>query len=151
VALDVEIATLIVKIMALNAENVALKFEIVVLTVEIVALTVEIVTLTVENVALNAEIVTLIVEIVALIVNQFLHGRQLLYMNSRHFGNYEEQLKTNLCLWLRASLIYTNNCATRCNIKISIYYLAFSLHSLHVCTVHHWHLNTVLSNRCTNI
>ena len=33
-----------------------------------------------------------------------------------------------LCLWFRASLIYINNCPTRCNTKQSIYYTASSLY-----------------------
>ena len=33
-----------------------------------------------------------------------------------------------LCLWFRASLIYINNCPTRCNTKQSIYYSASSLY-----------------------
>jgi len=34
-----------------------------------------------------------------------------------------------LCLWFRASLIYSNKCPTRCNTKQSIYYSASSLTS----------------------
>ena len=39
-----------------------------------------------------------------------------------------------LCLWFRASLIYINNCPTRCNIKQSIYYSASSLYMFRVWT-----------------
>ena len=39
-----------------------------------------------------------------------------------------------LCLWFRASLIYTNNCPTRCNTKQSIYYSASSLYMFRVST-----------------
>ena len=39
-----------------------------------------------------------------------------------------------LCLWFRASLIYTNNCPTRCNKKQSIYYSASSLYMFRVST-----------------
>ena len=37
-----------------------------------------------------------------------------------------------LCLWFRASLIYINNCPTRCNTKQSIYYSASSLYRFRV-------------------
>ena len=37
-----------------------------------------------------------------------------------------------LCLWFRASLIYINNCPTRCNTKQSIYYSASSLYMFRV-------------------
>ena len=49
-------------------------------------------------------------------------------------------LKTNelilniLCLRFRASLIYINNCPTRCNTKQSIYYSASSLYMFWVST-----------------
>jgi len=39
-----------------------------------------------------------------------------------------------LCLWFRASLIYINNCPTRCNTKDSIYYSASSLYMFRVST-----------------
>jgi len=39
-----------------------------------------------------------------------------------------------LCLWFRASLIYINNCPTRCNTKQSIYYSASSFHVFRVST-----------------
>jgi len=39
-----------------------------------------------------------------------------------------------LCLWFRASLIYINNCPTRCNTKQSIYYSASSLYMYRVST-----------------
>ena len=39
-----------------------------------------------------------------------------------------------LCLWFRASLIYSNNCPTRCNTKQSIYYSASSLYMFRVST-----------------
>ena len=39
-----------------------------------------------------------------------------------------------LCLWFRASLIYINNCPTRCNTKQSIYYSASSLYKFRVST-----------------
>ena len=39
-----------------------------------------------------------------------------------------------LCLWFRASLIYINNCPTRCNTKQSIYYSARSLYTFRVST-----------------
>ena len=39
-----------------------------------------------------------------------------------------------LCLWFRASLIYINNCPTRCNTKQSIYYSASSLYMFRVST-----------------
>ena len=39
-----------------------------------------------------------------------------------------------LCLWLRASLIYINNCPTRSNTKQSIYYSASSLYLFRVST-----------------
>ena len=42
--------------------------------------------------------------------------------------------KVILCLWFRASLIYTNNCPTRCNTKQSIYYSAISLYMFRVST-----------------
>jgi len=38
------------------------------------------------------------------------------------------------CLWFRASLIYINNCSTRCNTKQSIYYSASSLYMCRVST-----------------
>ena len=38
------------------------------------------------------------------------------------------------CLWFRASLIYINNCPTRCNTKQSIYYPASSLYMFRVST-----------------
>ena len=41
---------------------------------------------------------------------------------------------TILCLWFRASLIYINNCPTRCNTKQSIYYSASSLYMFLVST-----------------
>ena len=40
-----------------------------------------------------------------------------------------------LCLWFRASLIYINNCQTRCNTKQSIYYSASSLYMFRVSTI----------------
>ena len=46
-------------------------------------------------------------------------------------------LKTShkiLCLCFRASLIYINNCPTRCNTKLSIYYSASSLYMFRVST-----------------
>ena len=39
-----------------------------------------------------------------------------------------------LCLWFRASLIYINNCPTRCNTKQSIYFSASSLYMFWVST-----------------
>ena len=39
-----------------------------------------------------------------------------------------------LCFWFRASLIYINNCPTRCNTKQSIYYSASSLYMFRVST-----------------
>ena len=39
-----------------------------------------------------------------------------------------------LCLWFRASLIYINNCPTRCNTKQSIYCSAISLYMFRVPT-----------------
>jgi hypothetical protein len=39
-----------------------------------------------------------------------------------------------LCLWFRASLIYINNCPTRCNTKQSVYYSARSLYMFRVST-----------------
>jgi len=39
-----------------------------------------------------------------------------------------------LCLWFRASLIYINNCPTKCNTKQSIYYSASSLYMFRVST-----------------
>jgi len=39
-----------------------------------------------------------------------------------------------LCLWFRASLIYINNCPTRCNTKQSIYYSASSFYMFRVST-----------------
>ena len=39
-----------------------------------------------------------------------------------------------LCLWFRASLIYINNCPTRCNTKQSICYSASSLYMFRVST-----------------
>jgi len=39
-----------------------------------------------------------------------------------------------LCLWFRASLIYIDNCPTRCNTKQSIYYSAGSLNTFRVPT-----------------
>ena len=41
-------------------------------------------------------------------------------------------IKRILHLWLRASLIYINNCPTRCNTKQSIYYSAGSLYMFRV-------------------
>jgi len=38
----------------------------------------------------------------------------------------------DLCLWFRATLIYINNCPTRCNTKQSIYYSASSLYMFRV-------------------
>jgi hypothetical protein len=38
------------------------------------------------------------------------------------------------CLWFRASLIYINNCPTRCNTKQSSYYSANSLYIFRVST-----------------
>ena len=43
---------------------------------------------------------------------------------------------TFLCLWFHASLIYINNCPTRCNKKQSIYYSASSLYMFRVSTTH---------------
>jgi len=42
------------------------------------------------------------------------------------------RLFENSCLWFRASLIYINNCPTRCNTKQPIYYSASSLHMFRV-------------------
>ena len=39
-----------------------------------------------------------------------------------------------LCIWFRASLIYINNCPSRCNTKQSIYYSASSIYMLRVST-----------------
>ena len=41
-------------------------------------------------------------------------------------------LDKNLSFWFRASLIYINNCPTRCNTKQSIYYSASSLYMFRV-------------------
>ena len=41
-----------------------------------------------------------------------------------------------LCLWFRTSLIYINNCPTRCN---TIVYLLFCKFTLHVSGVNHTH------------
>ena len=38
------------------------------------------------------------------------------------------------CLWFRSSLIYINNCPTRCNTKQSIYYSASSFYMFRVST-----------------
>jgi len=48
------------------------------------------------------------------------------YMNTNVFSI--------LCLWFRASLIYINNCPTRCNTKQSIYHSASSLYMFRVST-----------------
>ena len=45
-----------------------------------------------------------------------------------------EKRKLLLCLRFRASLIYINNCPTRCNTKQSIYYSASSLYMFRVST-----------------
>ena len=45
-----------------------------------------------------------------------------------------EKRQLLLCLWFRASLIYINNCPTRCNTKRSIYYSASSLYMFRVST-----------------
>ena len=45
---------------------------------------------------------------------------------------YKGKRKLLLCLWFRASLIYINNCPTRCNTKQSIYYSASSLYMFRV-------------------
>jgi len=45
-----------------------------------------------------------------------------------------KQLTWILCLWFRASLIYINNCPTRCNTKQSIYYSESSLYMFRVST-----------------
>jgi len=39
-----------------------------------------------------------------------------------------------LCLWFRASLIYINNCPTRCSTKQSFYYSASSLYMFRTST-----------------
>jgi len=39
-----------------------------------------------------------------------------------------------LCLWFRASLIYINNCPTRCNTNQSVYYSASSLYMFRMWT-----------------
>jgi len=44
------------------------------------------------------------------------------------------EVKKCLCLWFRASLMYINNCPTRCNTKQSIYYSASSLYMFRVST-----------------
>jgi len=41
-----------------------------------------------------------------------------------------------LCLWFRASLIYINNCPTRCNTKQSFYYSAIALYMFRVSAIH---------------
>ena len=43
-----------------------------------------------------------------------------------------------LCIWFRPSLIYINNCPTRCNTKQSIYYSASSLYMFRVSTKLTW-------------
>jgi len=45
-----------------------------------------------------------------------------------------DQQNQFLCLWFRVSLIYINNCPTRCNTKQSIYYSASSLYMFRVST-----------------
>jgi len=45
-----------------------------------------------------------------------------------------EMYSHTLCLWFRASLIYFNNCPTRCNTKQSIYKSASSLYMFRVST-----------------
>ena len=47
---------------------------------------------------------------------------------------FENPSRKTLCLWFRASLIYINNCPTRCNTKQSIYYSASSLYLFRVST-----------------
>jgi len=45
---------------------------------------------------------------------------------------HENISRSILCLWFRASLIYINNCPTRCNTKQSIYYSPSSLYMFRV-------------------
>ena len=47
---------------------------------------------------------------------------------------YKYKISLILCLWFRASLIYINNCPTRCNTKQSPYYSACSLYMFRVST-----------------
>ena len=51
-----------------------------------------------------------------------------------HLCGLIDVLSRILCLWFRASLIYINNCTTRCNTKLSIYYSASSVYMFLVST-----------------
>jgi len=54
-----------------------------------------------------------------------------------HFTQQQKEIwqwSNFLCFWFRASLIYINNCPTRCNTKQSIYYSASSLYTFRMST-----------------
>ena len=53
---------------------------------------------------------------------------------SKALLGFSKTKKDTLCLWLRASLIYINNCPTRYNTKQSIYYSASTLNMFRVST-----------------
>jgi len=55
-------------------------------------------------------------------------------MATLKFTYYRIKGRMFLCLWFRASLIYINNCPTRCNTKQSVYYSASSLYVFRVST-----------------
>jgi len=56
------------------------------------------------------------------------------WRNSTLFLQKSKQVCQILCSWFRSSLIYINNCPTRCNTKQSIYYSASSLYMFRVST-----------------
>jgi len=71
---------------------------------------------------------------------QYSHSSYISFSYHPRILNFSiSQLRTTkhgsfLCLWFRASLIYINNCPTRCNTKQAIYYSASSLHVFRVST-----------------
>ena len=61
-------------------------------------------------------------------------GLETSTMRRPYFGVGCCDIENILCLWFRASLIYINNCLTRCNTKQSLYYSTSSLYMFRVST-----------------
>jgi len=67
-------------------------------------------------------------------MNTFIVVVYFRYWETAAYRAWAVSTKSILCLWFRASLIYINNCPTRCNTKQSIYYSASSLYMFRVPT-----------------
>ena len=67
-------------------------------------------------------------------VRNYLVQSSYLHVNCNIRQLYVQTHYIFLCLWFRASLLYINNCPTRCNTNQSIYYSESSLYMFRVST-----------------